>query len=135
MQHQPTQPIRLDRPQRNVIWGLAASDLATLGDALHHGGMHRDLTDVHGRVGTLRSVLALLESIGWEEHDARDEYPVGIPAAALAILLQRWRRQLDGAMSDQVRAGDELSAEDRAELDADLDARLVVDHVLEAVER
>jgi hypothetical protein len=126
-------PLVLDRARRDALWALAADDLDGLGDDLHHAGARRALALVAEHADALRAVLALLEAIGWDLHDPRDEYPVA--PAVVEPLLARWRGQVDDAIRGDVVGPFADEGYDVGQVDADLDARHVLDGLLEEVAR
>jgi hypothetical protein len=129
MHAEPTQAARLTRHHRDHLWSLAADDLAAVADGIHHDAMRRDLAGTREPAERLRAIAELLDAIGWDLHDPRGEYAVAV-TDDLAPLLRRWRDQLDGVLRDQTPAAGELTDEDRAQIDADLDSRLVLDQLL-----
>jgi hypothetical protein len=111
------------RDERDALWPCVVEDLAIRGGAFARVDVDRALNDDEPSAARMMRVdLALLDALGAERSGSRDEYAIDLATPGLVAALDHWQAELDGTMSALEQSPDDV--------DADLDARLVIDPLL-----
>ena len=131
----PSQPVRLDAAQRDVVYWFVANDLDDLGAELrehagHQGGAELEALRLTS-VERLRTRFSLLDEIGWSREDQRDAFVVTVERDKLIEMIAGWRESVDRWLGDTPR---DPSPVVRDEAARDVERWLKLDRLLEQVQ-
>jgi hypothetical protein len=107
-----TSTVTIAAEQREAIYGYVHDRLSALGDVWK--SIEREDYATAERVGgEFRQDFHLLDALGWQPQDERDEFSLTLPVDDLASLLIRLREDAIGAVSETPEQRETTEAEER----------------------